>query len=116
HGGQAQLEGAQEVGRDAEQDQGLQHVDQVARDPGVALHHGSSAVQRAEEDGGEDDPGGRTQAEQGDRDGVEPGGVGEVLGGQVVVDRGDLDGSRQAGEGTRGQQGDDDGGGSAHGG
>src|SRR5690242_12861575 len=61
---QSQLERSQEVRRQAEEDDGLQNLDDAARNLGVALHYRAAGVQRAEEDRGEHHPDGAVQPKQ----------------------------------------------------
>jgi len=87
---QAKLDAAQEVGRDAEEDQCLKDQHEVARDAGVSLHDRSAGVQGAEQNRRQDDSDAAAEAEQRDCYSVKTRGVAEVDVGQVVVDAGDL--------------------------
>src|SRR5712692_3177933 len=78
---------AKEVGRDAEQDQRLQDLDEAARDSGISLHDRTTRVERTKQDRCKEDADRAAQAQQRHRDGIETGGVVEVLVGQVVVDK-----------------------------
>ena len=61
-----------DVGRQEEQDDGLDDVDDLDRDAGQDLHQAGAGPQRAEQEGGEQDADRVRPAEQGDRDRVEP--------------------------------------------
>ena len=84
-----------DVGRQEEEDRGLDDVDDLDRDAGLDLHQARSGAHRAEEQRGEHDPDRMRAAEEGDRDRVEADRR-PVRGGHEAADAEDLPGAGEA--------------------